>query len=179
MRRKWMWALAMALVAAAVSGGAVLATTKDTGFSGKTIAKATYGPLDLRAHSVTPGDGSDRGFPRVWLAMLKTLGNSDLYVQSNTWLAGASTGWHTHPGWSLITITSGAVTVYDGDDPHCTPHVYTANTPNNSFLDIGAGHVHLIRNETADQATAVAVQLVPAGATRTQPVQPAPGNCPF
>ena len=179
MRRKWIWVLATALVGAAVSGGAVLATTKATGFAGATIAKATLGPLDLRAHSVTMGDPDNSVPARPWLAMLKTIGDSDLYVQSNTWDPGGSTGWHTHPGWSLIFVTSGSVTVYDGDDPSCTPHVYTANTPNNSFLDIGSGHVHLVRNEsTTDKATGVAVQVVPAGATRTQPVAD-PGNCHF
>ena len=40
------------------------------------------------------------------------------------------------------------MTVYEGDDASCTPHVYTANTSNNSFVDIGGGDVHLIRNET-------------------------------
>jgi len=165
-----------ALLGAAVWAGAVLATTKDAVFSGTTIAKATYGPLDLRAHSVTmPDPSNDRSHAEVWQAMLKTQGDSDLYVQSNTWTPGGSTGWHTHPGWSLIMVTSGTVTAYDGDDPTCTPHVYTAG----AFVDIGGGHVHLIRNEsTTDNATAVVVQLIPAGATRTQKVA-APGNCSF
>ncbi len=56
--------------------------------------------------------------------------------------------------------------MYEGDDPSCTPHVYTANTANNSFVDIGGGDVHLIRNETGAVAQTIAVQLVPAGATR-------------
>ncbi len=176
MRSKWIWVLATALVGAAVSGGTVLAMTKATGYSGTTIAKATYGPLDLRLHSTIPADPSGQVPASVWQAMLKTKGDSDLYVQSNTWEPGGSTGWHTHPGWSLIVVTSGAVTAYEGDDPSCTPHVYTAGQ---SFVDEGGGHVHLIRNEsTTDKATGVAVQMIPAGATRTQPVAD-PGNCHF
>jgi hypothetical protein len=35
----------------------------------------------------------------------KTEGPSDLYLQSNTWQHGGSTGWHRHPGHSLIVIT--------------------------------------------------------------------------
>jgi quercetin dioxygenase-like cupin family protein len=172
-----MWALVAALVGAAVWGGSVLATTKANGFSGMTIAHATYGPLDLRVHQATPAHPSDGAIPaKVWQAMLQTKGDSDLYVQSNTWQPGGTTGWHTHPGWSLIIVTSGSVTAYDGDDPSCTPHVYTAGQ---SFVDPGGGHVHLIRNESTTQtATGVAVQVIPAGATRTQPVA-APGNCPF
>jgi quercetin dioxygenase-like cupin family protein len=177
MRSRWTWALAGALVGAAVWGGTVLATTTDAGFKGSTIAHATYGPLDLRVRATTPAAPSSGAIPaKVWDAMLATRGESDLYVQSNTWQPGASTGWHTHPGWSLIIVTSGAVTAYDGDDPSCTPHVYTAGQ---SFVDPGGGHVHLIRNESTSQvATGVAVELIPAGATRTQPVA-APGNCPF
>jgi len=70
------------------------------------------------------------------------------------------------------------VTVYDGDDPTCTPHVYTANTPRNSFVDIGGGDVHLIRNETGAVAQTMAVQLILAGATRRQDAAD-PGNCSF
>jgi quercetin dioxygenase-like cupin family protein len=177
MKSKLIPAVAVAAVAAAVGGGTVLARTAATGFTGTTIARATYAPIDLRVHSVVPADPDTMAIPgRVWGAMLKTNGDSDLYVQSNTWQPGGSTGWHTHPGWSLIVVTSGAVTVYDGDDPSCTPHVYGAGQ---SFVDPGGGHVHLIRNESATQtATGVAVQLIPAGATRTQPVA-APGNCSF
>ena len=49
--------------------------------------------------------------------MQKTKGASDLYVQSNVWAPGGTTGWHTHPGHSLIIVTAGTVTAYDGDDP--------------------------------------------------------------
>jgi hypothetical protein len=70
------------------------------------------------------------------------------------------------------------VTVYDSDDPACTPHVYTANTADNGFVDPGDGHVHVIRNETTAVAQTVAVQLIPEGATRREDA-PDPGNCPF
>jgi quercetin dioxygenase-like cupin family protein len=174
MSRRWTLVLALALLGAAVWGGTVLAKTAASGFTGSTIARATYGKLDLRGHRTIPADPSN-GPAGVWEAMLKTKGDSDLYVQSNTWQPGGSTGWHTHPGWSLIVVTSGTVTAYDGDDPDCEPQVYAAG---DSFVDVGGGHEHMIRNETAQPATGIAVQLIPAGATRTQPVA-APGNCPF
>lgn len=176
-RPTWVIGIVAALLGAAVWAGAVLATTKDAVFSGTTLAKATSGPLDLRAFNLTmPDPSNDRSHAEVWQAMLKTKSDSDLYVQSNTWTPGASTGWHTHPGWSLIVVTSGTVTAYDGDDPSCTPHVYAAGQ---SLVDVGSGHVHLIRNEsTTDPATAIAVQLIPAGAMRTQKVE-SPGNCSF
>ena len=61
----------------------------------------------------------------------------------------------------------------------CTPHVYTAGTPDNAFIDPGDGHVHIIRDESGAVAKTVAVQFVPAGTTTRRQDAPAPGNCPF
>lgn len=168
--------VALALIAAAAYGGKVLATPATTpGFSGTTLAKATFGDLDIKAHT-DPAD--------IWKAELKTKGDSDLYVQQNTWDPNLcngcipSTGWHTHPGPSLLIVTQGTVTAYEGDDPTCTPHVYSANGTN-AFVDIGSGDVHMIRNESGAVAKTVAVQFIPNGATRRIDVTPSPGNCPF
>jgi hypothetical protein len=67
-----------------------------------------------------------------------------------------------HPGHSLIIVTEGAVTAYDGDDPECKPHLYTKGM---GFVD-HAEHVHIIRNEGDVVAKATAVQLVAASAVR-------------
>ena len=77
------------------------------------------------------------------------------------------------------TRSAGTVTVYDGDDPTCTPKVYSATgTGPNGFVDVGGGEVHLIRNEGAEEARTIVVQLIPAGAARRIDA-PAPGNCNF
>jgi len=107
--------------------------------------------------------------------MQKIKGQSDVYVQSNVWQPGGSTGWHTHPGHSIIIVTAGAVTAYEGDDPSCKPAVYTQGM---TFVDPGGDHVHLIRNEGAVAASTMAVQVIPAGATRRIDA-PDPGNCHF
>jgi hypothetical protein len=117
--------------------------------------------------------------------MQKTKGASDLYVQSNVWPAVnpvtgavASTGWHTHPGHSLIIVTSGSITDYMAD---CMPHVYTfvpGQAP--TLVDPGSGHLHIIRNEGSVPASTIAVQLVPydpAKANRRIDA-PAPESCP-
>ena len=72
---------------------------------------------------------------------------------------GGSTGWHTHPGHSLIIVTAGTITAYEGDDPECKPTVHTQGM---GFVDAGAGHVHNIRNEGDVVAQTIAVQLMPA-----------------
>lgn len=87
------------------------------------------------------------------------------------------TGWHTHPGPSIIIVTQGTVTAYEGDDPNCTPHVYSAAGAN-SLIDIGGGDVHIIRNESGAVAKTVAVQFVPKGADRRID-EPGNPNCPF
>ena len=164
MKRKSALALVVCLAGLAVYVGNVRATPAN-GFVGTTIAKATLAELDTHVHSV----------PGAWQAWLKTKGLSDLYVQSNVWQPGGSTGWHTHPGPSLVVVTAGTLTVYDGDDPSCTPQVYTP-TGNNSFVDVGGGDVHLIKNEGSVEARTIAVQFVPAGATRRIDAE-APAAC--
>jgi len=94
--------------------------------------------------------------------------------------AGGSSGWHTHPGHSLIIITSGTVTEYEDD---CTPHVYAfvPGQPAPTLVDPGSGHghVHIIRNEGTVPATSIAVQLVPYDPSKLNRRidEPAPEAC--
>ena len=89
--------------------------------------------------------------------------------------AGGQSGWHTHPGPSLILVTAGEITAYEGDDPTCTPTRYKAGE---GFVDPGDGHVHLLRNETSAPAETVAFQIVPKDAMRRIDA-PAPAACGF
>ena len=146
--------------------------TPASGFTGTTIASGRFGEIDVfnRAIQLNEGAAAD-----VWLSLQKTKGPSDLYVQSNVWAPGGSTGWHTHPGHSLIIVTEGTISAYHGDDRTCTPAVYTQGM---GFVDPGGDHVHLLRNEGSEDARTIAVQLIPAQATRRIDA-PNPGNCPF
>jgi predicted metal-dependent enzyme (double-stranded beta helix superfamily) len=157
------------ILAAVVVGTAYASTvlaTDPSGFTSTTLAKGRFDEIDV--HNVNPP-------PDYWQAKLKTHGLSDLYVQSNVWAPGGTTGWHTHPGHSLITVTAGTVTAYEGDDPDCTPTVYTVGM---GFVDHGGDHVHVLRNEGAVEARTITVQLIPADAMRRIDA-PSPGNCPF
>lgn len=165
MKRILTWSLLVVLAGAGAYASTLLATPS-SGFTGTTLAVARFDEIDVKNHTV-PAD--------LWEAKLKTKGLSDVYVQNNTWIPGGSTGWHTHPGHSLILVTEGAVTAYEGHDPSCTAHVYTAGT---GFVDPGGEHVHLLRNEGSVPAKTVAVQIIPAAATRRVDA-PSPGNCPF
>ena len=157
----------------AVNAGA----TPANGFTATTLAKGTLGSFEVFNHFVPPtvSEESEEGDKKIWLSWQKTKGESDLYVQQNVWAPGGSTGWHSHPGHSLIIVTAGTLTAYEGDDPTCTPHVYTAGM---GFVDAGGSHVHIIRNEGNVAAQNIAVQLIPAGQQRRIDAKD-PGHCHF
>jgi quercetin dioxygenase-like cupin family protein len=95
-----------------------------------------------------------------WYLHINIRGDSDVYVTEVIFQPGGQTGWHSHPGPSLITVIEGTLTVYKAD---CTATTYSAGE---SFTDIGCGDVHNVVNETGAEAKDVAVQIVPHGAPR-------------
>lgn len=173
MRRRLMWmAAAIAVVMLAGSYVGDVRATDQFGFSGSTIARGRFGDIDV-ANQVLREFGDLTPRRDLWLSLQKTKGPSDLFVQSNEWAVGGSTGWHTHPGHSLIIVTAGEVTAYDAS---CTSTIYT---PNMGFVDPGGDHIHLLRNEGPVVARTIAVQLIPAGAERRIDVTLAPDGCPL
>lgn len=104
----------------------------------------------------------------AWLLSTRVRGDSDLYVTKHTFDPGGQTGWHSHPGPSLITVIQGTLTIYHDD---CTSETFTAGQ---SFTDLGCGDIHNAVNEGATPAIDVAVQIVPQGAPRRIDV-PNPG----
>jgi quercetin dioxygenase-like cupin family protein len=156
-------AVLVAFVGLAVYAANVLATP-GSGFTPAQQWKGVFDQIDVQSVDM----------PRH-LVKLKTKGTSDVYVTRNAIAVGGHSGWHTHPGPSLILVTAGEITAYDGDDPSCTPTRYRAGE---GFVDQGGDHVHLLRNETDAPAETVAIQFLPKDATRRIDA-PAPGNCPF
>jgi quercetin dioxygenase-like cupin family protein len=65
-------------------------------------------------------------------------------VADFTFGPNSSTGWHTHPGKTLVTVKSGTFTVYHARD--CEPTVYG---PGDAFVELPST-VHVGRNETGD-----------------------------
>jgi quercetin dioxygenase-like cupin family protein len=103
----------------------------------------------------------------------------DVATQIVTFQPGGYSGWHTHPGPVLFTVRTGTLTVYEGNDPTCSPHVFTAGT---GAVEAATGnHIHMVRNETGSVAEAVVTYLVPVGANPLRTDLPDPGNsnCPF
>ena len=109
-----------------------------------------------------------------WQARIDTKGATDVHILENRIVPGGTFGWHSHPGPSIVVVKSGALTLYSGDDPTCTPHVVAAGS---GFVDDG-GDVHVVRNEGSVDAVVYVTSLVPKGAARRID-EPSPGNCPF
>jgi quercetin dioxygenase-like cupin family protein len=148
---------------AAYAAGTVLATTP-VGTSFTLLAPvAQFGEIDAKAK-----------FGADWEAEIETKEASDLHITEVTIQPGGNGGWHSHPGPSFIIVKSGTTTLYEGDDPTCTPHVF----PTGSGLFEPAGDVHINRNEGSEPLVLVVVQLVATGAPRRID-EPSPGNCPF
>ena len=145
--------------------------TAGSGVTGERLAQATF---DIRKVKRINKEYD-------WHVELKAKPALDIAVRRFTYAPGSQTGWHTHPGPSLIVITSGLVTAYEGDDPDCTPHVYGPGTSlGNTFIDPGGDHVHVIRNETSSEARGYAVQLIPPLGPGGRRINvPHPLNCPL
>ncbi|MEO8289736.1 MAG: cupin domain-containing protein [Gaiellaceae bacterium] len=136
----------------------------------------------------TPGSGATPSVPVrgtveapfkvkiVGLLKLKTTGPIDVADQTVSLVPGGHTGWHSHPGPALVVIKEGTFTLYDGNDPSCTPHVFEKG---DAFVDRGGGHVHIGRNEGETNVELSVTYLLPVGAAPRTDVTPAPGNCPF
>src|SRR5262249_59731828 len=89
--------------------------------------------------------------------MIKTRGLSDVYVVHNRIVRGGHTGWHSHPGPSIISVVSGQATEYHDESPIGTPH--PAGT---AFVDEGT-HAHILVNEGDTDLVTVAFQVLPSG----------------
>lgn len=138
--------------------------TLGSGVTNVTLVRANAGEIDAGSNY------NDLEFK----SKLSTHANTDIVVNNNTMTAGGTSGWHVHPGITIVAIKAGALTLYDGDDALCEPRVYSAGQV---FVESGS-HVHIARNEGGVVAEWFTTYIVPAGG-QTRMDAPAPGNCTF
>lgn len=159
--------LAVLTVLVATLSAGVAFATDSYGITQVAVSIALYEGIDITAQRQgVEGPG--------WRAKLKVTGFSDVAVTSNTAIPGAYSGWHSHPGLVIVSVTQGALSLYDADDPTCTATVVTAG---NGFVEAG-DHVHIVRNEGTVDAKWTTTAIRPAGAA-ARIDQPAPDNCRF
>jgi hypothetical protein len=166
MKSQIIWALLAGALGSAVYAGDVLATPSSPPPAPTTtiLGQSLFGSFRVDGHA----------FPPRWRARLEARGLSDVYVVDNKFVPGATTGWHSHPGPSLILVVNGTVTNYTSDSPTCTPQSYSAGQ---GFIDPGGDDVHMLRDDSSLPAETIAVQLLPHGAPRKID-ESQPTNCP-
>ena len=104
----------------------------------------------------------------------------DVATQIVTFQPGGYSGWHTHPGPVFFTVRTGTLTVYEGNDPTCTPLSFPAGT---GAVEAGNEHArsHGEKRNPTKVAEAVVTYMVPVGTPQNQlrSDRPDPGNCSF
>ncbi len=162
-----LWVIVGLVGLASLTGGGSAMATPDSGDTRELLGRGAVGRYET-GPAAFHYDGPD-----IQLA----LGNAtDVALVHGTMAPGGTIGWHSHPDVVFVTVTEGEMTLYDADDPTCTPYLVHAGE---AFVE-PAGLVHIARNEsTTDRVSWYATHIgVPTGAA-TSIDQPDPGNCPF
>jgi hypothetical protein len=150
--------------------------TPPSGVAFTVLSRATVPEFDARRRFREEIGDTDQRQSRVWKIELEATRMIDVVTVLFTVEPGGNSGWHTHPGPALFTVSAGALTMYEGDDPSCTPKLFPAGT--GSIEADTSDHIHMLRNETGTVAQTIVTFLVPVGALiRTD--LPDPGHCPF
>ena len=145
-----MWVLGASMIAASLAFTGVAVATGPTGSIASEVIGAGSMPNGI-GFAATPG--------------------TNTVVASFTFGANSSTGWHTHPGKTLVTVKTGTFTVYHARD--CEPSVYDAG---DAFVELPST-VHVGRNETGSVVELGVVFFgVPIGGS-PRIDQPQPEDC--
>ena len=105
---------------------------------------------------------------------LQSQGPMEQAVQRIVAVPGATFGWHSHPGPTIVTVLSGTLTFYHAED--CKHGI--AYGPGTSFSNL-PDEIHLARNEGSVDLVVYATYFVPVGTGPLRIDQPSPGaDCP-
>ena len=85
----------------------------------------------------------------------QTKGETDVVVQTTTYAPGGFSGWHTHPGFVLVVVESGALTLQVG----CSVNTYSVTQ---SFYESGTTPI-MARNLGTSPAVVRITYVVPKG----------------
>jgi quercetin dioxygenase-like cupin family protein len=150
MSGRYRWGILVLLVVSSLGIGGIAGATGSTG----SVVSEVIG-----AGSMASGVG------------LVAAPGTNTVVADFTFGPHSSTGWHTHPGKTLVTVKSGTFTVYHARD--CEPMVYG---PGDAFVELPTT-VHVGRNETAGTVELGVVFFgVPIGGS-PRIDQPQPATC--
>jgi len=127
------------------------------GAAGATVALANPGSLittTVLGHRATLSDSVQVNEDRV---KFQTKDPADVQMQTITFQPHGTSGWHFHPGFGIVIVESGHVTVHNAS---CETATYG---PHESFVESGTSP-HMVSNDS-DTATATvyATFVAPAG----------------
>jgi quercetin dioxygenase-like cupin family protein len=145
------WSIAFLVIIALVMASMLLvgpaAATPPSGLTGVPVASGAL-PEVIRAKFMAGKTGFTNGRDVKKIVMVKF-----------TLDPGGSFGWHQHSGPVWAIVTSGTLSIYDGDDATCTPHIYGAGS---ALFDPGSD-THLGINETNEPVEIYATFMLPEG----------------
>jgi len=132
-----------------VGSAAMSGASTPSGVTPTLIARGTY--PEFKVKSTRHGDVDFQAISRTTM---------DVVVRRHAYAPGGYTGWHSHPGPVLITVTKGELTFYEYDDGECNKVVLRAGR---SFQPgyVDSGHGHFVRNESGEDAEDVSVIMAP------------------
>jgi quercetin dioxygenase-like cupin family protein len=137
----------------ALTLGAVASVAGATGSTGSVVSEV------IGAGSMSNGVG------------FAAVPGTNTVVADSTFGPNSSTGWHTHPGKTLVAVKTGTFTVYHAKD--CEPMTYG---PGDAFVELPST-VHVGRNETSGTVELGVVFFgVPIGGS-ARIDQPQPAGC--
>src|SRR5215211_3719700 len=156
MMKRTILLMAVAVSVLAVFVGAALATTPK-GVTPTPLTRATLGKFEAENKGIeveSQRTSADFALARVVIE------------------PGGTTGWHHHPGVTLQSINSGAVTEYD---KNCHKSVFKAGE---GFVET-KGEVHLVRNQGKANAVLYVTFIAPTKtpADGLAPLDPKPKGC--
>ena len=157
--RRTVFLIGATALLALVTSVAITMASPPVGVTPTLLARGTYDAFSVRSVPQSPVNFKAKAKSPI-----------DIVVRKHDYAVGGYTGWHGHPGPVFITVTQGALTYYEHDDPTCTPTVVTAG---HGFVD--NGHGHMVRNESGQPAQDISVIIAPVGgAFRTELPAPNP-----
>ena len=134
--------VAVAVTVLALVVGAALATPP-SGQTSTPLTRATLGKF------IAHGDG---------ILVASPLRSADIALSKVVLKPGGSTGWHHHPGVTLVSVASGTVAEYD---VKCEKTVYKAGE---GFVESN-DEVHVVRNRRNVAAVLYVTFIVPTSTT--------------
>jgi quercetin dioxygenase-like cupin family protein len=156
MKIKLLFAIALALMAALIGAGTATATPP-SGLTSELLARGAAGDFDIK------GENLD--------LTIKAKDATDLAMVKATLTANGYTGWHKHPGPSVVLVKQGTLTLREPHDGSCASHTYGAGQ---AFV-----HPEGVHDFVAGSAGAefFVTYFVPAGAAPLLTDAPAPQEC--